>query len=240
MRKKILPILTLSLFAALLLVFALPQLAFAHEQQIITIGDKTYLIEIGTVNEPVAVDDKTGVDLIVHTPDPADPTSFDSPNIQPVLGLEKSLKVEISAGDKKRTLGFDPLDGSPGEYTAVFYPTVQTTLSFRVFGTINNVPVNITVGCQPEGSPEKPDDTSTVSLSPNVTRTLDSGSFGCPVAKADLGFPEPSISLGDLTAKVQAASTTPGSGSQTLGIIAIIISVVAVGVAAAGWFVRRK
>ncbi len=239
-RKRILFGLPLLVAAGLFAVLFFPSLASAHEREIFKIGNQTYLVEIGTLNEPVVVDDKTGVDLTVKTADPADPANFDSPNAKPVLGLEKSLKAEVSAGSKKRTFNLDASDDTPGEYTTTFYPTVQTTLSIRIFGTINSVPVDFTVGCLPEGSPEKPDNTNTATVSPGVVRTLDSGSFGCPVAKADLGFPEPSTTLRDLAGAQSASANASWSGSAVLGIIAIIISVIAVGISIGALLKRKK
>ena len=42
----------------------MPQ-AFAHQRQLYTIGNQDYLIVIGSLNEPIFVDDKSGVELRV-------------------------------------------------------------------------------------------------------------------------------------------------------------------------------
>ena len=73
-----------------ILVFSLG--ASAHENHTYRIGDKVYQINIGSLNEPVVVDDKTGLDLRVEHPavGKGEPT--------PVTGLDQTLKVEIPAG----------------------------------------------------------------------------------------------------------------------------------------------
>jgi hypothetical protein len=53
-------------------------LASAHQKQLYTIGKNQYLFVAGFLNEPVYVDDKSGVDFYAYTPDPKDPMSEDS------------------------------------------------------------------------------------------------------------------------------------------------------------------
>lgn len=159
------------LFATLLTI--LPLIASAHERQVFRIGDKTYAFVVGFANEPVFVDDKSGVDLRVRLADPAD---------TPVEGLDKSLKVEVSANDKKKTLPFEAAFRDPGLYHAWFFPTAATTYQFRVTGELNGVPINLTFSCVPAHGPSAPDK-SEVKVSEGVTRIFKSGAFGCPLAK---------------------------------------------------------
>ena len=65
-----------------------------------------------------------------------------------VEGLEKDLKFEISAGDKKKVFVIEPAFEDPGHYEAVFYPTVETTYNYRLFGAINNVTLSLDFQCQ--------------------------------------------------------------------------------------------
>jgi hypothetical protein len=39
------------------------QFAFAHQRQLFMIGDKDYLFVVGSINEPLYVDDKSGVEF---------------------------------------------------------------------------------------------------------------------------------------------------------------------------------
>jgi len=204
-----------------------PVAAMAHETQQFQIGDETYTIVIGSRNEPTAVDDKAGVELtvtqgtVVHDDTNAAPGHQD-PTIGPVSGLEKTLKVEVSAGDQKKTFDLSPTWGKPGSYEAVFIPTVQTTYTYRLLGTINGVTVDLPFMCNPAGHPQTAEDTARVEVSQNVTRILKRGAFGCPTAKEALGFPEPAPSLRSL-------SGSSGGTGTALGIVALVFSIIALG-----------
>ncbi len=199
---------------ALVSVLAAPASAFAHEHQSFRINGKTYEFTIGSINEPVAVDDKSGVEFSVglateHAEDPAHVDGDEHEAATPVTGLEKTLKIELQAADKKKELPVTTVYGEVGSYKAVFIPTVATTLTYRIFGTI-------------DGTPE---DTTELKIDDDVTRTLKRGSFGCPAAKADLGFPEPAATLVEL-------SDDEDDGSSTHGVIALALSAAALAFAA--------
>jgi hypothetical protein len=199
--------------------------AFAHEHQTFTIGTSTYQFVVGSIGEPVVIDDKSGVEVTV-TQVSGPPTMSadgdrDGPSGRPVLGLEKTLQVEIGAGDQKKILPLQTQYGKPGVYSATFIPTVQTTYRYRFFGTVNAVPVDFTFTCNPAGHPQTADDTTPLQLSAGVTRTLKGGAFGCPLAKAELGFPEPAPTLQDLRSNGESASGMVGALS---GVLALVLS----------------
>jgi ABC-type sugar transport system substrate-binding protein len=55
--------------AAILLLFStgiLQNVAFAHQRQLFTIGDKDYLFVVGSIGEPLYVDQKSGVELFAY------------------------------------------------------------------------------------------------------------------------------------------------------------------------------
>lgn len=215
----------------------------AHERQVIRIGTTDYLWVVGSLNEPVAVDDKTGVDLRISITDPANPSDSASSQIKPVEGLDKTLKVEISAGDKKKTFDLVPAFRDPGAYRAPFYPTVQTTFSYRFFGTINSSPVDVTFSCNPAGHPQTTEDRTSLSLGQEVMRTFKAGSFGCPAAKGELGFPEPAHTLQDLKTAHTAldarlSDLAPTSRNFTLLAIAVGLLGLIAGVSA--WTRTRR
>jgi len=181
--------------------------AFAHEQQVFRIGGKEYTFTVGSLGEPVYVDDKSGIDLRVtrkpmkgeKAPAMADDGDGDHEEAgMPVTGLEKSLKVELAAGDKKRVQDLSPAYGDPGAYRSTYYPTVATTLTYRVFGDLEGNTVDLMFTCNPAGHAQSPEDTTETKLSETVTRIKKTGAFGCPKDKADTGFPEPSASLREL------------------------------------------
>jgi hypothetical protein len=217
------PTLTGALVLAALIFFAsvTPQ-AFAHQRQLYTIGGQDYLIVIGSLNEPVFVDDKSGVDLRVLRADPNNPMNSSAERATPVEGLEETVQVEIGAGNVTRVLQLEPAFGEPGAYEAPFYPTVATTLTYRLFGTINDTPVDLTFTCAPTGEAGAAANNSTVQISEGVVRKGIEGGYGCPAPLTDAGFPEPFVSnneiiasLEKLRSEIQSMNSTTGSATTT-------------------------
>jgi hypothetical protein len=216
------------LSATLLSVFALllPASALAHEHRVFQIGNKDYEITIGSLNEPVNVGDKSGVELTVA--DLSVPRVIQQPmedgggdedhGGNPVMELEKTLKVEVNAGDQKKTFDLRPQWGTPGGYQAVFYPTMQTTYTYRLMGTINDVPVDLSFSCNPAGHPVTQEDTTPVKLSDQVTQKSKAGAFGCPQARTAVEFP-----------------SQGSAASVDMGVIAVVLSIVSILVAAGAW-----
>jgi hypothetical protein len=163
-------------------------LAMAHERQLFQIGTSDYLLVIGFLHEPVYTGDKSGLDLRIVIPDRSDPLDARSPEVKPVDNLDKTLKVEVKAGPHARVFDLKPTYGAPGRYEVVFYPTVATTYSFRLFGTVDKVPVDLTFACNPLGHVSV-EDKNTVKLAEQVTRKALIGSFGCPVSRTEAEFP---------------------------------------------------
>jgi hypothetical protein len=205
-----------SVFRAVALVLALMSAASwasAHERDTFKIGEKYYVLTVGSLNEPFVVDNISGVDLRVSQVSGA--TGSGPGKGAPVTGLERTLKVELAAGDKKQTLSFDPSDKAPGAYAANFIPTVQTTYSYRIFGTIEGSPVDLTFACVPGEVSETAEDHSQAKISDTVTRLGKIGAFGCPAARKALGFPEPALSSFELSQNTQSlASAAQAAGKQ--------------------------
>ncbi len=210
----------------------MPFAASAHQRATYTINGSTYQFVIGSLNEPIAVDDKTGLDLTVTRGSGAATMSADgdmdgmSAASVPVTGLESSLKVELVAGNQKKTLSLSPVYGKAGAYSAAFYPTVATTFSYHLTGTIGDTPVDLTFTCTPEGTPKAADDTSSVKISDGVTRTLLAGGFSCPASKESLGFPEQSASVSALSASLKSLGTTT-HGALGIAVAALVLAVLA-------------
>ena len=211
-----------------LMIVAVPLLASAHERRVYQIGNKDYILVIGFLDEPVMVDDKAGVDLSVMLGNGA-PTmgpdgDMDGPPVatQPVSGLEKDLKVEVSAGSEKKIFDFAPAYGALGHYRATFYPSVATTYAFRITGKMNNVSVDISFSCNASGqAPEA--NISAVKLSDGVTQKMSSGTFGCPSPKADQIFPAQQMTLATLDQKV-ASHGTKVTLAMVFGILGMVLS----------------
>jgi hypothetical protein len=213
----------LVLAALVSLVSVTPQ-AFAHERQLYTIGGQDYLIVIGSLNEPIFVDDKSGVELRVLTADPNNPMNSTAEGAVPVEGLEETVQVELGAGNVTKVLQLEPAFGEPGAYEAPFYPTVATTLTYRLFGTINNTPVDLTFTCTPTGEAGATADNSTVQVSEGVVRKGIEGGYGCPAPVTDAGFPEPLMSnneivttLDRLQSQIGSTNSSTGSAAATAG-----------------------
>ena len=182
------PSLSVIVALATMIVLISGQSAFAHQRQLLTIGGKPHLLVVGSVNEPVYVGDKSGVDFFAYTPDPKDPLNDGANGTKPISGLEKTVKVEVSAGPKNKTLDFDPGDKA-GHYTATFFPSAQTTYTYTLTGTINNTPIRVSYTCVPGAGDDTPGNNNTVTLSNGVVRHGIAGGFGCPLPKSDATIP---------------------------------------------------
>jgi hypothetical protein len=219
MQRSKVSVLTATLALAVMISFvSLTPQAFAHQRQLYTIGGQDYLIVIGSLNEPIFVDDKSGVDLRVLRADPNNPMNSSAEGAAPVEGLEETVQVELGAGNVTRILQLEPAFGEPGAYEAPFYPTVATTITYRLFGTINNTPVDLTFTCTPTGEAGAAADNSTVQISEGVVRKGIEGGYGCPAQVTDAGFPEPLVSNNELVTSLEQLrseiqSMNPATGS---------------------------
>ena len=204
--------------------FLLPNSVFAHQQEVFKIGDKTYSFEIGSLTEPAVVDYMNGMFLSVSLDSgEAEEEEDHHGGENAVEGLEKTLKVEVSAGDRKKQIELQPIREQKGQYQALFIPTVQTTLTYRLFGTINNVPVDLSFTCNAAGHPLAEEDRAPMQMGEKVTRILKKGAFGCPQGKAELGFPEPASSLYDL----QSVQSKSGIDLGIVGLVTGVLGLVA-------------
>lgn len=217
--------------------------ASAHERDTFKIGGNLYVLTVGSLNEPFVVDSISGVDLRVkRLPGPAGGDAGKAAGQgTPVSGLEQTLKVELAAGSKKETLAFEPSDEAPGAYAATFIPTVQTTYSYRIFGTIENSAVDVTFTCAAGEVSETAEDNSQVKVSETVTRTHKVGAFGCPASRKGMGFPEPSLSSYELNQNGQsltAISESAGkqaAAAQALSIAAMVMGALGLVAASVAW-----
>lgn len=171
MRKVI----TKGLLLSLLL---LPAVSLAHETRMYEINGVPYEIVVGSLNEPVVVDDKTGVSIEIVR------------NGAFLAGAQESLQVEMIAGDAKKVVNLSPVYGAEGQYKSNFIATVPTTLTYRFFGTLEGSPVDLSFSCNPAGHPQAEEDVTRSEVSEGVIQTLKRGAFGCPLPKDELGFPE--------------------------------------------------
>lgn len=190
---------------SMLLTAPVLQMSYAHQRALFNINGQDYLFVIGSLNEPVSVDDKTGVELRAIYPDPSNPTDSRANGTKPVTGLEESLNVEILAGDKNLTSNLEPAFGELGSYESEpFYPTIATTYDYRIYGDINGTAFDVTFSCNPAGGEAAQSDNSTVQISEGVERKTLLGGFGCPEERT--GFPEPYISQYEISQELNQTS----------------------------------
>jgi hypothetical protein len=86
-----------------------------------------FATEVGWLNEPAVQGQMNGLDITVMS----------SPGAQPVSGLEKTLKAEVSFGGERETLELQPQGNRPGKYTAPIMPSQPGGYKVRLFGTID-------------------------------------------------------------------------------------------------------
>jgi len=201
----------ISTITMLLVAFLGTQIVSAHERRLYTIGDQDYLFVVGSINEPVFVDDRSGVEASVSSPDPTDPMNSQANGTKPIEGL--TLKTDVTAGGKNMTLDLEPAFRDPGHYEANFYPTVPTTYSYTVYGDINGTAFRDTFTCSPAGESEPAQDNSTVTISDGVTRIGQAGGFGCIESRADISFPEQYISNYELQQMINGSGGSSNSTS---------------------------
>ena len=209
------------------LMLALPFAASAHEHATFKIGNDYYQFTVGSENEPIVVDDKTALFLQVSKcftsacmPTMGDDGDMDGPAGTPVTGLESTLKVELVAGDQKKMLSIVPKYGEEGIYNAPFFPTLATTFSYRLNGTVNGTPVDLTFTCLQESATAPVNDTKEKKISDGVTQTSRGGKFTCARQKETLGFPEQAPSLVSVAQATESnrnlAMTGVGLGAASL------------------------
>ena len=177
-------------FLAGILIFSLTAgNAFAHMRQLLTIGGKQYLLEVGSVNEPVYVGDKSGVDFFAWTPDPKDPLNDTAKGITNVTGLDKTITAIVSAGPTSKTLDFTPDPANTAHYTATFFPGAQTTYTYTLTGKVNNTPIHISYKCVPGAGDDTPGNKTKATISSGIVRDGVAGGFGCPLPRAPATVP---------------------------------------------------
>jgi hypothetical protein len=109
-----------AIVGALGLTLLLAAPALAHEARTINGFD----FEVGLMNEPVFVGDKSGLEFFVNKDD------------QPVTGLEKTVTAQVSYNGQTRDLPINARDGADGAYESAFIPTAAGKYTFHVKGTL--------------------------------------------------------------------------------------------------------
>ncbi len=114
----------------------------AHEVR--EVGDGQYQIVVGFQNEPVFLNDKSGLEFFVSSiPEGVDPETAEEGELPPIDGLEETLQAEVSfGGSEPMALPIDASFGQPGAYESTFFPTAEGDYTFHIFGQIENLAVD--------------------------------------------------------------------------------------------------
>ena len=103
--------------------------AAAHERRTVA---GNYLFVVGWLTEPALLEEPNGVDLRITN----------AQTNEPVEGVEKTLKADITAGGQTKTFELHARFGQRGAYTADIIPTRAGAWTFRFYGTIEGTPVD--------------------------------------------------------------------------------------------------
>lgn len=110
----------------------------AHERRDVA----GYEMEVGFIDEPVFVGERSGLDLFVHKGD------------QPVGNLDKTLRAQVIYGSSQLDLPLSADDDDPSHYTSVFIPTAAGPYTFHITGTIAGTPIDERFTSSPTGFDE--------------------------------------------------------------------------------------
>ena len=181
---------------ALVLTAIAPGLASAHEKR--QVGAYTFVV--GFINEPAIVDQPNSIDLTVT----------DSNN-QPVTGVDKTLKAQITYGGETQDMALSPRFNAPGKYNAYFIPTRTGTWKFHFTGAVNDQKVDELFTSGP-------------------------GRFNDVESTTTLDFPAKTPDMVTLSAQTAAAKSAADSTKSTanaalaLGIAGIVVGVLGLAV----------
>jgi hypothetical protein len=130
-----------ALVAAAALLLLSTGVASAHEERTVA----GYDVEVGFIDEPVFIGERSGLEFFVHKDDKA------------ITGLDQTLKAEVIYQGQKRDLPITARDGVDGAYESVFIPTAAGPYTFHIFGTIEGAAVDESFTSSPTGFDEVQD-----------------------------------------------------------------------------------
>jgi hypothetical protein len=130
-----------ALVAAAALLLLSTGVASAHEERTVA----GYDVEVGFIDEPVFIGERSGLEFFVHKDDKA------------ITGLDQTLKAEVIYQGQKRDLPITARDGVDGAYESVFIPTAAGPYTFHIFGTIEGAAVDESFTSSPAGFDEVQD-----------------------------------------------------------------------------------
>jgi hypothetical protein len=124
----------------------------------------------------------------------------------PLTKAQGALRVEVAFGSERTTLALEPMANRPHEFQAAMVPTRAGTYTFRVTGTINQQPID-------------------------VSSTCSDATFHCVTDAAAIQFPVKDPTVGQLAERIDRAlpraedAGSAAAGARTLAVAAIGLSV---------------
>lgn len=201
----------------LVILVCTPVSALAHETRMYEINGVPYEMVIGSLDEPVVVDDETGVSLEVVR------------NGEYFTDGAKLLKVELISGEHRRVQDFKPVYGSEGSYRSPYTITDASPIRYRVFGTLEGIAFDVTFACNPVGHEHTQTQAERKVIGEGVIETSMQGMFSCPESKKELGFPHEGVSLKELQEGTHDAPVQKDGGSALallIGLCALFFTAV--------------
>ncbi|MCA1644763.1 MAG: hypothetical protein LC797_04565 [Chloroflexi bacterium] len=190
--------------ALLLALIATPSRSLAHERR--TLASGKYDVVVGWDIEPAYVGERNSASIRVSRAgtNPA----------EPVLGVEKTLKVDIRQGAQTRAFDMRAVFSQPGYYVADIVPTRDGDYVWTFNGTIGEDRID-----------EKFD-------------TAD-GKFNAVVRASGLEFPIAAPDPAQVSAELQSTRTAADS-AQTLALLGVATGVLGVLAAFTLWLTRPR
>jgi len=148
----------------------------AHERR--TIGGGKYTVVVGWLNEPSLLEEPNAISLTVAN----------AQTNEPIEGVEKTLKVDATAGGQTKTFDLAARFGVRGAYVANLIPTKAGGWVFRFRGDIEGTPIDERFESGP-------------------------GRFNDVEPKAALEFPAQVPSIGELASQVQPGNQPGGQAT---------------------------
>jgi len=127
-----------ALSLAILVTALIPGLVAAHEERQVA----GYDVEVGFIDEPVYVGERSGLEFFVHKGDAG------------VTGLEDTVKAQVIYQGQTRDLPISAREDEDGAYESVFVPTAAGPYTFHLTGSIEGNAIDESFTSSPTGFDE--------------------------------------------------------------------------------------
>jgi hypothetical protein len=128
------------LMLSLLIIPSLAGIAYGHTVD--SVGE--YRVEIGWMNEPVVSGETNAIEFYVSPLEP-DLELEDQIFENGILGLKKTVKIQVVYKDENIILPLSPDHNISGKYFAFINPTVSGFYQANILGTIKDTPISLSM-----------------------------------------------------------------------------------------------